>query len=126
MKDRILFYAFMASLVVHVLIIGAGGGFLPFTLVEKNPQITLIEIEEKQQPTILPEIKVLGVVQKLGFAPTPESSVVEQKEEDLNQPEDGIKLIEKDAVSQEQAAEAMLRYQDMIKQKIESCRSYPA
>ena len=112
---------FLLSIAFHCLLLG-----IPlFNLVapkqiKPEKEITVeIEIEK---PSLLPKIDVMAEEKKFKEIqpppeePEPEPEVEEAIEEIKN--EEHIEVINPEE-------EAMLRYQDMLKQKIESCRRYP-
>ncbi|MCP4650516.1 MAG: energy transducer TonB [PVC group bacterium] len=109
-------YSFVFSLTVHVVVLGAFGGLWDVSLKSDVPETNLVELE-RTIPASLPEIKVLGEVQKL---------VADQKPEESDLQAQDIQEVSESIDSKNEAQEAMLRYQDMIKQKIESCRKYPS
>ncbi len=95
---------------------------------EKPEDITVrIEIEK---PPLLPKIDVMGEEKKLKelikeqepLEPEPETEVLPEEvtieKPEPEPPEEKVEVIEP-------AKEAMLRYQDMVKRKIEEMRRYP-
>lgn len=100
LNNKALKTAFTISLTGHLLVFGILGfdmDLSPQDEVKEDDIVVTIEIEK---PALLPEIDVMGEEKKL-------KEVVEEPE--TIEPE-----------------EAMLRYQDMVKQRIESSRRYPA
>jgi TonB family protein len=115
--------AFMFSIAAHISMLVYAGGFIDLSFLEKNiPQTQVIKFKEKKAE-LLPEIRVVGQVNQI---------IPYDAQEDLDRqeiPADGAGLAgpQKDKIDAEKtkAEEAMLRYQDMIKQKIEQNRKYP-
>jgi len=149
--ERIIKITFLCSLLIHCLFLGMPGFNLDTRQVQKPKDITVeIKIEI---PSLLPKIDVMGEEKKLKETvkkedlPKPESKLeLEPEPESKPQPEE--EKIAEELELEEQVEEvivekpkpeppkeivkvinpqeeAMLRYQDMIKQKIESCRRYP-
>lgn len=119
--------AFLISFACHLLLLGTPGFNLNYSpKVERQKEVVLeIEIEK---PLLLPEIKHLGQEKKLkDIIEKEEQSDLESKP--LPTQEDMVDIFEKplqkklEVLNSQQ--EAMLRYQDMVKQKIESNRHYP-
>ncbi len=144
--EKIIKITFFFSLLAHCIVLGVPGFNFNKSHPEKTKQISVqIEIEK---PPLLPKIDVMGEKKKLEeiekhkklVEPNPEPELQPEEEkigEELElQPEEQI---EKEIAEQPQPEpaqeivevinpqkEAMLRYQDIIKQKIESCRRYPS
>jgi len=124
--DKIIRIAFIISLAGHCLFLGIPGFNLSsFQDIKASPEITVkIEVEK---PSLLPRIDIMGqekklkeVIEKpsLEFKPEPKEKVV--LDESLkDQVKEDIEIIDP-------AQEAMLRYQDMVKQRIEQVRRYPS
>lgn len=128
MKDKPDFIVaretFLLSIAFHCLLLG-----MPlFNLVapkqiEPEKEITVeIEIEK---PSLLPKIDVMAEEKKLKeIEPPPEEPEQEEPEPEVEEAIEEVKNEEQIEVINPQE-EAMLRYQDVIKQKIESSRRYP-
>lgn len=129
LSDKAIKTAFIISLAGHCLLLGVPGFNLPVLQDKKPEEITVrVEIEK---PPLLPKIDVMGEEKKL-------KEVVEKQEEPKAKPEQELKPEEivMDEPSKEPlkekieiinpTQEAMLRYQDMVKQRIEEVRRYPA
>ena len=150
-EDRVIKITFIISLTAHCLFLGAPGFNSNRRQPENSEKISVqIEIEK---PPLLPKIDVMGEEKKLppeADPPSVEKKIVKEEKflEPKSQPEEEKivrelevqpkEQIEKEIVEQPQPEppqeivevinpqkEAMLRYQDMVKQKIESCRRYP-
>lgn len=133
-NNRAIKIAFLISLAGHCLFLGMPGiNILPYQNKLQEDITVRIEIEKVQ---LLPEIDVIGKEKK--FPPKTGQSLTEKKiikEENPQEPKPEEKIKEEIAENPEPLKkiiavknpqeEAMLRYQDMIKQKIESCRKYP-
>jgi protein TonB len=125
-KDGVIRTTFLISLSGHLLFLGMPL-FNRVSLPEESKEITVhIEIE---RPPLLPKIEVIGkekrikeVVEK-EKSPDPEPQI--QPEEVVIEnsakepPKEFVKVVDP---SQD---EAMLRYQDIVKQRIEEARRYP-
>jgi len=143
--EKIIKITFLFSLLAHCIVLGVPGFNFNKSHPEKTKQISVqIEIEK---PPLLPKIDVMGEEKKLEeiekhkklVEPNPEPEPQPEEEKIVEEPELQPKeQIEKEIAEQPQPEpaqeivevinpqkEAMLRYQDMIKQKIESCRRYP-
>ena len=127
-NDSIIKVALIFSLTGHCLLLGVPGFNFSSGLVKKPEEVTVrIEIEK---PQLIPKIDVMGDEKKLKEItevpkqPKPEPKPEIQPEEIIVEepPKEPIK--EKVEVI-DPAQEAILRYQDMVKQEIESCRRYP-
>ncbi len=150
-EDRVIKITFIISLTAHCLFLGAPGFNSNRRQPENSEKISVqIEIEK---PPLLPKIDVMGEEKKLppeADPPSVEKKIVKEEKllEPKSQPEEEkivkepepqpkkqIKDIKVEQPQPEPAQEivevinpqkeAMLRYQDMIKQKIESHRKYP-
>jgi len=127
-NDSIIKVAFIISLTGHCLLLGVTGFNFSSDLVKK-PEDVMVRIEV-EKPQIIPKIDVLGDEKKLQEIaevteqpePEPKPEMQPEKiivEETLKGPaEEKVEVIDP-------TQEAMLRYQDMVKQEIESCRRYP-
>jgi len=115
---------FLFSLLAHCLFLSVSGLNLNIPQAQKRKDITVkIKIEK---PPLLPKIDVMGKEKKLRKI---------AKEKELPEPksqieEVAIKKTPKELIKEKvkvinPSKKAMLRYQDMVKQKIESCRRYP-
>jgi protein TonB len=125
MKDnRAIKTAFLISLMGHCLFLGMPGVNMVLHQ-NKLPEDVVVRVEI-EKPPLLPEIDVMGEEKKLKEIvkeeklpePEPEEEIDEVVAEKTELPKEIIEVIN----PQE---EAMLRYQDMVKQRIESCRQYP-
>lgn len=129
-NDRVVRTAFLISLAGHCLFLGAPGFNPRLPCQEKKPEEMTINVEI-ERPALLPKIDIMGEEKKFKeVEERPEQLKAELKPQSLPEeiiiqqdPQDRIE--EKIAVINP-AKDAMLRYQDMVKQKIESCRRYPA
>ena len=126
--NRAIRTSFMISIVGHCLFLSMPGFSPGLPRSEVSEEITVrIEIEK---PPLLPEIDVMGEEKKLKEVmesreaePEPEEEIeeiiVEEPVEKLKTQKEKIEVVEP-------AGEAMLRYQDMVKQRIEEVRRYPS
>ncbi len=132
---------FIFSLLVHCLFLSMPG-FNSNKPQPKNPEEISVQIEI-EKPLLLPKIEVMGEEKKLKeiekqeklVEPNPESEPQPKEEkivEELEQQSEEVVVEEAKPEPPKEIVkvinpqeEAMLRYQDMIKQKIESHRKYP-
>lgn len=149
--DRVIKTSFMISFVGHCLFLGMPGFNLDLPQTERREEITVkIEIEK---PPLLPKIDVMGEEKKLKEtieSPGPEPELRPELEGIVgeSEPELSIEFVDesralieevfvKESVKKLETVgekievikpvqEAMLRYQDMVKQRIEEARRYPS
>jgi protein TonB len=129
LNDKVARTAFLISFVGHCLFLGVPG-FNPSLRREiKTPEEVIVRIEI-EKPPLLPKIDIMGEEKKI-------REVVEEQKP--SEPEPELEPQSKEIVMEESSKEpikekvevidpqeeAMLRYQDMVKQKIESHRKYP-
>ena len=127
LHNRIMKITFTISLVGHCLFLGMPKFNLNLPQAEKAKDIIVkIEIEK---PPLLPKIDVLGEEKKLKEimkeSKSPESEP-EPEPEEIVMDESPKEPIEEKVEVIDPAQEAMLRYQDMVKQRIEEVRRYPS
>ena len=129
--DKAMKITFLLSLTGHLLFFGMTFQLRPNSQIEDIPKDSEIVYIEIENPPLLPKIDVMGEEKKLKeimgkseqsepepeLEPQPEEVVVE---EFPNQP------VEKKVEVIDPTQEAMLRYQDMVKQRIEETRRYPS
>ncbi|MFH2146260.1 MAG: TonB family protein [Candidatus Omnitrophota bacterium] len=130
-NEKIAIYTLAVSLAAHVLVIGGGAFFGAGSTAEKDA----LEIAHMpfEKPALLPEIKVIGKIKNFKDESEKETPPKRVPENQLRAGPEIINVLDKQAREQiskeipvrDLSQEAMLRYQDAIKQKIESCRSYP-
>ncbi|MCK4326713.1 energy transducer TonB, partial [bacterium] len=132
MSDRVVKTAFIISFVGHCLFLGMPGFNLSLSQESKKPEEITVQIEI-EKPPLLPKIDVMGEEKKLmevveepeppELEPEPEFQPEEVAMEpivkELEPPEEFVEVINP-------AEEAILRYQDMVKRKIEEMRRYPS
>jgi len=139
-KNKAISTAFFISLLGHLLFLSVPG--FNFNLASKQKKTKDITMRLRIENPLLPKIDVMGKEKKLKEVKKedlPKSkSKLEPKSEEAKIPQELKKQIE-EIVKKEPRTEpleekvkvmnaqkeAMLRYQDMIKQRIESFRSYP-
>ena len=132
------------SLLAHCLFLGLSGFNLNIPQSQK-PEEIIVEIKI-EKPPLLPKIDVMGGEKKLKEIVKEELPELEPEPEPEPQPEEE-KIVEEPELEKQfeetiieepkpeppkeivkvinPQDEAMLRYQDMVKQRIESCRRYP-
>ena len=138
--------SFFFSLLAHCFFLSMPGFNWSIPQPQQPENITVeIKIEK---PPLLPKIDIMGEEKKLKEvvkeeklpepepAPEPEPQPEEEKNVEEPQPKEQIEdiTVEQPRIEPPQEIvevinpqkEAMLRYQDIIKQKIESCRGYPS
>ncbi|MEA3489810.1 MAG: energy transducer TonB [Candidatus Omnitrophota bacterium] len=138
---------FLVSLGVHGLLLGMPESFIHFStrhVPEKEEVVVEINIEK---PVILPRVDVMGEEKKIKkikeeqIPPEPAMEKAVEKDETKKRPEEEPETViveempveewKKESSQKEQIEvldpedETMFRYQDMIKQRIQSCRKYP-
>lgn len=133
-NERLTVFSFVVSLTAHIFVLSAVDGFFDVSFLEKKsiPQTTHVHMK-KDKRALLPDIKVLGQMKQLqskksnqkpearNQKPETRSQGLEislKNEMQLKKSKEKVKIVDSDQ-------EAMLRYQDMVKQSIESCRRYP-
>lgn len=126
LNDKTIRATFIISLAGHLFLLGMPGFNLPSFQLEKPEEIMVrIEIEK---PPLLPKIDIMGEEKKLKETeeepeqPKPE---LQPQSEEIVMEEFPKEPIEEKFEVIDFANEAVLRYQDMVKQEIESCRRYP-
>ncbi len=130
-EKRVIRAAFLISFTGHFLFISAPGFNLRLPYQEKKqekkPDEIMVNLEVERQ-ALLPKIDTLGQEKKIKEVkdpPKPQVSKQQLRPEETavrdtsqERPEEKIKVINPED-------EAMLRYQDMVKQRIEEARRYP-
>ena len=133
-SERAIGYAFLVSLTAHCLFLGMPG-FNVSSSKSDEPDDILIEIVV-EKPPLLPDIDVMGEEKKLKSDLRPETDNRPQTTDIRPQatdfgPEDSslkseVCSLRSDVIEVvDPAREATLRYQDMVKQRIEEVRRYP-
>ena len=117
LRDKVIRTAFIISLAGHGLLLGMPRFSFEFPHLERPAEISVrIEIEK---PLLLPKIDIMGEEKKLANS---KSQIANRKPaeiiSDKQLPKSDMQVIEP-------AQEAMLRYQDMVRQRIEEVRRYP-
>lgn len=119
LKDRVIGTTFVISLISHGLFLAGPSFNLNTPKPEKPKEFTLqIEIEK---PSLLPKTERMGEEKKIKEVienPEPEREVKEVALEKVKSAKERVKVLTP-------SSEAMLRYQDMVKQRIEEARRYP-
>jgi len=123
-SNRAIKTAFLISLVGHCLFLGMPGINMVLPQ-DKQPEDVIVRIEI-EKPPLLPEIDVMGEEKKLKEIAEEEKPPEPEPEEQIEEavienPEPPKEIVE----AMNPQDEAMLRYQDMVKQRIEFCRRYP-
>ncbi len=126
-EDKIIKIALVVSLAGHCLFLGVPGFNLSAPKTQEKKDITIeIKIE---RPALLPKIDVMGKEKKIKNEvienPEPKEQTKEAtlKKEIIEKPKQKPPL-ESVKINDSQD-ESMLRYQDMVKQRIEQARRYP-
>lgn len=129
LDDKVTRITFLFSFIGHCLVLGMPRLNLNLQQEANKPEEITIRIEI-EKPPLLPKIDVLGEEKRIKEVkeepkppeprsepePQPQEVVIEQTPEELIQ--ERIEVINP-------TQEAMLRYQDMVKQRIEEVRRYP-
>lgn len=123
-SDKIVGAAFFISLTGHCIFLSAPAMW-PAPRCDKPPEDVPFKVEI-EKPPLLPEIDVLGEEKKLKETvtkeespPAPEKEIEEPAPEKPEPPREKVEVSDPDD-------EAMFRYQDMVKQRIEAMRRYPS
>ncbi|UCB57243.1 MAG: energy transducer TonB [Candidatus Omnitrophota bacterium] len=125
-KNREMRIALFLSLAGHLLFLGMPGGARQDLKIERDDKELEIAYVKIKEPTLLPRIDNMGEEKKL--------KEIKEKPKSPAEPEPVPETVamEKEPSSREKidaldlAQEAMLRYQDMVKQRIEEARRYPS
>lgn len=122
-KNREMRIALFLSLAGHLLFLGMPGGARQDLKIEKDNKALEIVYVKIKEPALLPRIDNMGEEKKLKEAKARPNSlepiaeaIATEKELSSREKIDALDL----------AQEAMFRYQDMIKQRIEEARRYPS
>ena len=123
-SNRAIRTAFLISLMGHCLLLGMLGINIA-SHQDKQPEDVVVRVEI-EKPSLLPKLDVMGEEKKLKEIvkeekppePEPEGQINEVMAEKPEPPKEIIEVINPQD-------EAMLRYQDMVKQRIEETRRYP-
>ena len=137
--SRISIITFVISLIGHCLFLSMPGFNPSLSQTERCEEIAVeVEIDK---PPLLPDIDVMGDEKKLKevIEPAEPEPQPEPEMEPESEPEPELELEEMEMVEEEvdpvisngvevmnPEEEAMLRYQDMVKQRIEGVRRYPS
>ncbi len=127
LSDKAGRIAFLISFAGHCLFLGAPAFSLRLPDQEKKSDEIAINIEI-ERPALLPKIDVIGQEKKI--KETAEKPYKSESSPQLQPEEIAMKNTLKEPVEEnikvsDLAHEAMLRYQDMVKQRIEEARRYP-
>ncbi|MEK7308706.1 MAG: TonB family protein [Nitrospirota bacterium] len=129
LNDKVIRTAFLISLTGHCLFLGTPGFNLRLPHWEKKPDEITVNVEI-ERPALLPKIDIMGKEKKFKeVEQKPEQPKPELKpplpDEQITVQQIPQERIEEKVVVINPYKDEMLRYQDMVKQKIESCRRYP-
>ncbi len=118
-NNRIYNFAFIISLLGHVILLI---GMPAINLHSQNINEKEIELHiEIEKPKLLPKIEKLGNVKKIAKVETKEEIIEEPALKKAPQ----LKIEEIKESKDDEDEEAMFRYQDMIKRRIQEVRRYP-
>lgn len=126
LNDKVTKAAFLISFVGHCLFLGMPAMITNSTQFNKPEDLTISIVIEK--PTLLPKIDILGDEKKLKEIveePKQTEPESESQREEIVMEMPPKKPIEEKIEVINPVQEAMLRYQDMVKQGIEEVRRYP-
>ncbi len=119
-KDKIMRITFLLSLTGHLLFLGTSFNLSSNLPIEENRKELEIVYIKMEKPLLLPKIDVLGEEKKLANGKLQMANCERPDgETDEQLGISNTQLIDP-------AEEAMFRYQDMVKQRIEEVRRYPA
>ena len=128
--DKVMRVTFLLSLAGHLLFLGMPFKLRPDSHTEKKHKELEIVYINIEKPPLLPKIDVVGEQKKLKEIsakpelpqPEPES---EARPEGVTVEQPLKERVEEKIEVIDPAGEAMLRYQDIVKQRIEEARRYP-
>lgn len=116
--DKVTKMALMISITGHFLFLGSSG-FNPRLFQRENRPEEITVNLEIERPALLPKIDIMGEEKKLKLKPRlPSDEIIMRQNPQERIIEEKVDIIDPDN-------DAMLRYQDMVKQKIEEARRYP-
>jgi len=128
-SDKVIRAAFLISFAGHCLFLGIPGNNLRLPCEIKNAEELIVSVEI-EKPALLPKIDIMGEEKKIKeIIEKPKQPELESKPRPRLE-EIAVEEPYKDSIKEkfeviDPRQEAMFRYQDMVKQKIESCRRYP-
>ncbi len=120
-----MLFSVLVSLTVHAGVLGGMGRFsLFFGGHLQNPRTKLVDMKKTPKYAVLPDIRMLGPEKRI----SPEKGSSVNKDASLpKKSAAAMSVLQKPRLKKEspKARQAMLRYQDMVKQEIEAHRVYP-
>lgn len=125
MNSKVFNIAFMVSLIGHGMLLGMPG-FKHLSIKPEAPKETIVRMEI-EKPMLLPKIDVIGAEKKLKNKEEKDKKTEEPKAEEkevLSQevseqkPQEEVKVVDS-------SSEEMMRYQDIVKERIQKARRYP-
>jgi protein TonB len=133
LENNAIKFAFLISLAGHCFLLAGRGFALPAAVPFEHPRELKVELEIKKE-ALLPKVEILGPVKK--FKPVEEKRATQPAERLKELPHETERAVRAEALSRREQTqekidtsrrdeELMLRYQDMVKQRIESSRMYP-
>lgn len=133
LSDKVMTAALLLSISLHALSLGILSGFSSNLFREKKSEIFEVAYLEIKKPPLLPEINIMGEEKKIPQESNLKSElgaensnlVVESVPEVKERIEDLTDRVFSEVEVLNPTEEAMLRYQDIVKQKIEAVRRYP-
>ena len=124
LNDKVIRAMFIISLAGHCLFLGMPRFNLSLPLNSKKPKEIIIQVEI-EKPSLLPRIDVMGEEKKLANSKLQIANC--KSKERINDKQ--LAISDTQVIDPAQPIglrEAMLRYQDMVKQRIEEARRYPS
>lgn len=116
-------FSVLLSLSIHLLFLGIPIFDLPVPGQEKE---VALQVEIEKIP-LLPKIKVMGEEKKIKKMIMEEQEQIQKPEAELlSKPEEAVKKEKEFIEVINPQDDAMFRYQDMVKQRIEEARRYPS
>jgi len=127
--DKVTTMALMISITGHFLFLGSSGFNLRLPHPENPPEETIVNLEI-ERPALLPKIDIMGEEKKFKqvekkleqskpkLKPQLPFEEIAMRQNPQERVEEKVDVIDPDN-------DEMLRYQDMVKQKIEEARRYP-
>lgn len=119
LNDKITRTTFIISLCGHFLLLGLPGYYSVPLAIDKKEENILLDINI-EKPQLLPKIEKMSEEKKLK-----ENKALKEEAPLRREILSKEMLMEETIETIESNDESMLRYQDMVKEKIQSCRRYP-
>ena len=128
-EDRMIWIAFLISFTGHCLFLGTQGFNLRSPQHEKQLQEFTVEVKI-ERPTLLPKIDTMGPKKKFKKVEQKLEQLKSERKPQIRPDQKPVQQVSQQRIEEKVDVpnpdkEATLRYQDMVKQKIEQSRMYP-